>query len=68
MTEQTPNPAAGGHRTGSETRSGDTHVIGADGAAVNVDQQARDAVEAEQVKAAKRSAGGRAADETKPAA
>ncbi len=31
------------HRAAIEPRSGDTHVIGEDGKAVNVDRQARDA-------------------------
>ena len=53
MAEQTPDSAAGAHRAGSATRSGDTHVIGADGLAVNVDQLARDAAEVEAAKAAK---------------
>ena len=35
---QTPD-----HRTGFAARSGDTHVIGEDGVAVNVDRQAREA-------------------------
>lgn len=31
------------HRSGFTARSGDTHVIGEDGVAVNADRQARDA-------------------------
>lgn len=41
------------HRTAVTPRSGDTHVIGEDGAAVNVDQAARDADAAKTEKAAK---------------
>ena len=41
------------HRTAVTPRSGDTHVIGDDGAAVNVDQVARDADAAKAEKAAK---------------
>lgn len=48
------------HRTANETRSGDTHVIGDDGVAVNVDQKAREetaaAASAEAAKAEKRAA------------
>ena len=49
MSDQTPE-----HRTGISPRSGDTHVIGADGVAVNTDQAARDAAAAEEAKAAKK--------------
>lgn len=51
MSDQTPE-----HRTGISPRSGDTHVIGDDGKAVNVDQAARDGSAAEAAKAAKRPA------------
>lgn len=39
------------HRRTVQPRSGDTHVIGSDGEAVNVDQQARDAAAKEAAKA-----------------
>lgn len=38
------------HRTAVTPRSGDTHVIGDDGEAVNVDQQERDLAAAEAAK------------------
>lgn len=49
------------HREGFATRSGDNHVIGDDGEAVNTCQAARDVAAAETAKAAKRApaAGGR---------
>ena len=46
MSDQTPE-----HRTPITPRSGDTHVIGDDGVAVNVDEQARAAAEATAAKA-----------------
>lgn len=42
MAEENPE-----HRTAVTPRSGDTHVIGEDGTAVNIDQAARDAAAAE---------------------
>lgn len=53
MTEQTEIPA---HRAAITTRSGDTHVIGADGERRNVDQEARDAAAASQPEAAAQAA------------
>jgi hypothetical protein len=58
------------HRAAISPRSGDTHVIGDDGQAVNVDQAARDAAAAAEAKAAKRPApkGDGASTESNPAA
>ncbi len=60
MSEQTPE-----HRTAFAARSGDTHVIGADGAAVNVDQAARDAAAVEAAKAERKARPAPAADSGK---
>lgn len=40
MSETTATPA---HRVGTESRSGDSHLINADGVLVNLDAEARDA-------------------------
>lgn len=55
------------HRTTTAARSGDTHVIGADGAAVNIDAQAREAAEREQAEAARKQARAAAKDPSPPA-
>lgn len=54
------------HRASFATRSGDNHVIGDDGEAVNTCQAARDVVAAETAKAAKRAPSAASRDNAKP--